>query len=513
VYSTPKNGTAMPGSPDGPPRSRASGQVIMIVGPDGAGKTTLCTALVEQLSANVRVRLLAKRPGAERPGILPHREPRGSSAQPHRHPAYSAGVSLGKALYYTADFSLGWMLKVVPFVRRGGCVIIERGCWDMLVDPLRYRLRLSPTIRRVLAHAMPRPAVVLVLWAPPEVITARKAQLSPAELRRQMDAWDEVLPRRQRRVRLDTSAPLEQVVQEALRAVEGKARGAVSATPCGPPNGNAESAAEMHSARGMVWLPLLRRLTQISSQLLIWKNASAALQGHGDLDVIAPRSAWPEIEAEFRRWANAERLEPVAVCRHSPGSMFLLVPDRERPAFYELDVKSRGTFRGATVFSPHDLQRMAEMDACGFRRLRPGAEGLLKMFLNGITKTGELDHGRLQRERVHELLEADRQGVELAAQLFGPSQNLVLRLVDGFLRGEWDVLGMRSLQARLRRKLLLEPGTLVRRVLSRAHLSRGCRGIKFMLKEHRLKPEDGRARDLLREHAAADGRSGESAQV
>src|SRR5215210_2525696 len=122
------------------PRGQGSGQVVMIVGPDGVGKTALCTALVEQLSSGVQIRLMAKRPGAERPGILPHREPRGSSAEPHRHAAYSAGVSLGKALYYTVDFSLGWLLKVVPFVRRGGCVIIERGWWDMLVDPLRYRL-------------------------------------------------------------------------------------------------------------------------------------------------------------------------------------------------------------------------------------------------------------------------------------------------------------------------------------------------------------------------------------
>ncbi|HEV2085225.1 MAG TPA: hypothetical protein VGR09_09085, partial [Gemmatimonadales bacterium] len=114
----------------------------------------------------VPVRLLAKRPGAERPGILPHREPRGSTAQPHRHAAYSPAISLGKAVYYMVDFSLGWLMKIVPFVRRGGRVIIERGWWDMLVDPLRYRLQLSPAIRRVLAHALPRPTVVLVLRAP-----------------------------------------------------------------------------------------------------------------------------------------------------------------------------------------------------------------------------------------------------------------------------------------------------------------------------------------------------------
>lgn len=212
----------MPGSPEGSPSDLGCGQVVMIVGPDGVGKTALCTALAERISVNVPVRVLAKRPGAERPGILPHREPRGSSAQPHRHAAYPPAISLGKAVYYTVDFSLGWLMKIVPFVVRGGCVIVERGWWDMLVDPLRYRLELSPAICRVLAHAMPRPTVVLLLQAPPEVISARKAQLSEAELHRQMDAWNEVLPTRQRRVCLDTSRPLDEVVQDALRAVEGR---------------------------------------------------------------------------------------------------------------------------------------------------------------------------------------------------------------------------------------------------------------------------------------------------
>lgn len=54
------------------------------------------------------------------------------------------------------------------------------------------------------------------------MIIARKAQLSGAEIDRQMDAWNEVLPTRQRRVCVDTSRPLDKVVQDALRAITGK---------------------------------------------------------------------------------------------------------------------------------------------------------------------------------------------------------------------------------------------------------------------------------------------------
>jgi len=140
--------------------------------------------------------VLAKRPGAERPGILPHREPRGSSAQPHRHAAYPQAISLGKAVYYTVDFSLGWLMKIVPFVRRGGCVIIERG------------------------------------W------------LSGAELDRQMDAWNEVLPTGQRRVCLDTSRPLDKVAQDALRAITGKPAIAVTGVTGGARSGGTGSVSQ-----------------------------------------------------------------------------------------------------------------------------------------------------------------------------------------------------------------------------------------------------------------------------
>ena len=201
------------------PSAGGRGHVLMIVGPDGTGKTTLCTALEQRLLAHVPVRVLANRRGAEPLGLLPARAPRGSTSAPHRHPARPLLLSLGKILYSLVDAFLGWLVKIRPFVRRGGWVIVERGWWDMLVDPLRYRLRLPRRLGSALAHLMPRPSLVLVLEAPAEVITARKAQLSMAELARQMLVWREILPRRQRRLYLNTAAPIEEVLDTISRAV------------------------------------------------------------------------------------------------------------------------------------------------------------------------------------------------------------------------------------------------------------------------------------------------------
>jgi hypothetical protein len=348
---------------------------------------------------------------------------------------------------------------------------------------------------------MPRPSLVLVLEAPAEVIAARKAQLTESELVRQMKEWHDVLPSKQRRLYLDTSAPLPDVLQEAARAISTLAGAPMVSGPvAGSPStaeetrmaeaSHTEGVSPAGGGRGLLWLPLLQRLTVLSPTAVVWKNATSALQGHGDLDLIATPSDWGTIEGEFYRWAKVNGLHPVVVCRHMPGSMFLLAADPEGSALFELDVKSRGTFRGTTIFRCPDLQPLSEMDARGFRRLRPGAEGLLKFFLNGITEDGALDHARLDRERVVELVQADPAGARQAAQLFGSLRGRVGQLLECYLRGEWSRARMRVLQARLRSRLLLEPVSVSRRLWRRIRHDKGCRGIKSLIKEGRLMPGD-----------------------
>jgi hypothetical protein len=258
--------------------------------------------------------------------------------------------------------------------------------------------------------------------------------------------------------------------------------------------------------RGLLWVPLLRRLMLVAPSTVVWKNASSALAGHGDLDVVASPTEWNGIESEFRRWAKAVGLHPVVVCRHVPGSMFLIAADPERPAFFELDVKARGTYRGRTIFRAADLLRLCELDSRAFRRLRPGAEGLLKLILNGTADDGTLNPQRVERERIVDLLDSDPVGAERAARLFGSACTHVLELVDGFLRGEWDQSLMLRLRARLRLGLLLEPAPMLGRLWSRIGPARSCRGIKSLLKEGRLVPgDDASLAELTRAHEVVRG--------
>ncbi|HUG83313.1 MAG TPA: hypothetical protein VMM13_02050, partial [Euzebya sp.] len=108
---------------------------VVVAGPDGAGKSSMAAALVDQVLARPVLHL------HHRPGVLP-RSSAGKQlvTEPHAQAPYSRVVSVAKVLYLWADYRLGWWLRLLPTRRRGGSVVIERGWADIGVDPLRYRL-------------------------------------------------------------------------------------------------------------------------------------------------------------------------------------------------------------------------------------------------------------------------------------------------------------------------------------------------------------------------------------
>ena len=217
-----------------PPLDGGRGAVLSVVGPDGVGKTTLIEALLEDPLGGVPVMNIRN------VGILPRRTAVDVPVtEPHRDPPYSTPLSLAKLGYVFVDYVLGWYLRVARFVRRGGWVVIQRGWWDMAVDPRRYRLNVPGRLLSLLARVLPGPDLILVLDAAPEVVFARKTELSLEELARQQKAWRDLLPPGQGRVHLDASRPVEEVIEQARRQLRRLApRGSGSGWANLPPGGS-----------------------------------------------------------------------------------------------------------------------------------------------------------------------------------------------------------------------------------------------------------------------------------
>ena len=226
--------------------------------------------------------------------------------------------------------------------------------------------------------------------------------------------------------------------------------------------------------RRELWLALIRRLTETSPTWLVWKNVESALDGEGDIDSAAAPGDWDALEEQFLAWARERDLLPVALCRHIPGGRNLIAAPMGTPTFFELSIKHDKAFRGSTLFVLDDLLAMSELDDRGFRKLRPGAEGLLKLVLNGSKWFGRPNVEGLTSKHVRALLASDPDGVAIASRLFGRAGGAARNLAQAVVAGRWNRRAMGTIETRALANGLRHPAVMARRAWFRLTAQRRC---------------------------------------
>ena len=197
-----------------------TGLLVAVVGPDGAGKSTLVRELARLLAPAFR--------RVDRfhlfPGILRRRRVTGLAVtEPHGLPARGPMGSLLKAAYYLLQYTLGFLLRVRPLLVRSSLVLFDRYCDDLRVDPLRHRYGGPPGLLRLVASLAPRPDLLLILDVPEDRLAARKRELPAEELSRQRAAY-RALARRAPAVVLDGGSCPREVARRAADAVLARMR-------------------------------------------------------------------------------------------------------------------------------------------------------------------------------------------------------------------------------------------------------------------------------------------------
>lgn len=187
-------------------------KVVVFLGPDGAGKTTLLSLVEESLAA--RGVDFARYYFA--PGYLRRYRPSGTptvNTNPHEGRQYGAGLVLLKVLLMLVEFNMG-----VPQVkRRNALVLFDRFIHDLLVDPQRYRMSRLRWWMQALLKLAPRPDLVVIITAPPEVIQARKQEVPPEETARQVAAYRQAARLFPHTIEVDNTGPPE---ANALRILD-----------------------------------------------------------------------------------------------------------------------------------------------------------------------------------------------------------------------------------------------------------------------------------------------------
>ncbi len=165
----------------------SKGRLVVLVGPDGVGKTTVARCLADQIQGPVTYFHF-------RPPILsalPTRPPDSQAPSPGKHVGRGSRVlgwaRLGRNL---VRFWVGYLLRIRPQLRLGGTVIADRWAYGYLVQPAPLKYFGPLRLARLALRLMPQPDLVANLAASPETIHTRKRELSMEAIQAELDLWE-----------------------------------------------------------------------------------------------------------------------------------------------------------------------------------------------------------------------------------------------------------------------------------------------------------------------------------
>ena len=186
------------------------GLQIVFLGPDGAGKSSIIAALQPGMAGLFN--------GGQVRGFAPplHRIIKRGPVKtdtPHALKARSRIVSLVRAAYWFLYDGLA-RIPVYWALCRNELVLYDRHFIDILVDPVRYRYGGPRWLLLLMSKLMLRPDLVILLDAPPQVLHARKPELTMSERERQRTAYLAVAGNRRDSHVVNADQPFETVLRQ-----------------------------------------------------------------------------------------------------------------------------------------------------------------------------------------------------------------------------------------------------------------------------------------------------------
>jgi hypothetical protein len=246
----------------------------------------------------------------------------------------------------------------------------------------------------------------------------------------------------------------------------------------------------MQDTSNLPWLPLLRQLSDAFPRWGVWKNIESALTNEGgDIDSAAPQEHWSAISDIHTGWAFSSGASVVTECLHVPGVVLMAAAHPGRPTLSELDVCSHSYIRGKVLFRAEDIVPLMISDPRGFRRLRPGAEGLFVFLLNAVAWGGRPRPDLVKLKQIVGLLDEDPAGVQSAAKLLGPAAPNAIRAANAATEGRWDRRSLLKVERDNVLRALLAPRHLRKRLSFRMGPYRRCPLLRILLSGRRV-PED-----------------------
>jgi thymidylate kinase len=186
-----------------------SGLNLVFLGPDGAGKSSVIQAVGQELAGVFnRTIYCGFAPALFEPLRYIRREP----GRPHGALPRSFPVSVMRAGYWFVYYTFGYFVTVHVALARSALVLQDRHFVDALVDPRRYRYGGPLWLLRLIWRVVPKPDLIVLLDAAPEVLQSRKQEVPFEETVRQRTAYLSLVGTMRNAYVIDATRPFGQVV-------------------------------------------------------------------------------------------------------------------------------------------------------------------------------------------------------------------------------------------------------------------------------------------------------------
>jgi thymidylate kinase len=194
---------------------RPDGISVAFLGPDGAGKSSVISALPSRLTP-----VFARHDcWGFAPGILnAFRSGERATDQPHALKSRSLPVSLLRLGYWFGYHTYSY-LNFRLVLARSTLLLHDRSFIDILVDQKRYRYGGPVWMLRLVWRLAPKPDLVILLDASPEILQRRKQEVSYEVTVRQRQAYVALVGAMPSGRVIDAGAPLAQVVESVTEVI------------------------------------------------------------------------------------------------------------------------------------------------------------------------------------------------------------------------------------------------------------------------------------------------------
>ena len=209
----PPNGPTVRRDRTRAPQRRHPGTFIVIVGPDGVGKTTVARAIIDKhRGPSAYFHFLPTGAGglSPRPGADVPQPPR----LEHRGIAILGWLRLARNV---VRWWIGFVLRVRPALRRVCLVISDRWLYGYLVQPSALKFYGPHRVALAAFRVLSRPDLVVNLTAVPDIIRQRKQELTLAQIQAELVRWSRLpVPRLET---FDAGDPPARIAQRVLETV------------------------------------------------------------------------------------------------------------------------------------------------------------------------------------------------------------------------------------------------------------------------------------------------------